>query len=47
MRAVVLREVGRPTLVEEIALRPLGANEVRVQIVASGIKAYLDTIHHS
>src|SRR6201998_2491749 len=37
MRAVVLREIGRPTAVEEIDLRPLGAGEVRVQIVASGV----------
>ena len=37
MRAVVLREVGRPTAVEEVALRPLGAGEVRVRIVASGV----------
>lgn len=37
MRAVVLREVGQPTVVEEIALRPLGNGEVRVQVVASGV----------
>lgn len=37
MRAVVLREIGQPTAVEEIALRPVGRNEVRVQIVASGV----------
>jgi S-(hydroxymethyl)glutathione dehydrogenase/alcohol dehydrogenase len=37
MKAVVLREAGRPTAVEEIALRPLGEGEVRVQVVASGV----------
>ena len=37
MRAVVLREVGRPTEVEDVALRPLHGGEVRVQIVASGV----------
>jgi S-(hydroxymethyl)glutathione dehydrogenase/alcohol dehydrogenase len=37
MRAVVLRKVGQPTAVEEVTLRPLGADEVRVQIVASGV----------
>jgi S-(hydroxymethyl)glutathione dehydrogenase / alcohol dehydrogenase len=37
MRAVVLREVGQPTTVEDIALRPPGHGEVRVQIVASGV----------
>lgn len=37
MKAVVLRAVGRPTAVEEVALRPLGRREVRVQLAASGI----------
>src|SRR6185437_15561053 len=37
MKAVVLREVGQPTDVEEITLRPLGSGEVRVQIAASGV----------
>ena len=37
MKAVVLREVGQPTAVEELALRPLGKNEVRVQLRASGV----------
>jgi len=33
----VLREVGRPTEVEDVKLRPVRAGEVRVQIVASGV----------
>ncbi len=37
MRAVVLRDVGQPTAVEELALRPVGNNEVRVQLRASGV----------
>jgi S-(hydroxymethyl)glutathione dehydrogenase/alcohol dehydrogenase len=37
IRAVVLREAGRPTTVEEIALRPVGDHEVRVQLRASGV----------
>ncbi len=37
MKAVVLREVGRPTTVEELALRPLGNHEVRVRLRASGV----------
>jgi S-(hydroxymethyl)glutathione dehydrogenase / alcohol dehydrogenase len=37
MRAVVLREVGQPTKVEELALRRLGRHEVRVQLAASGV----------
>ncbi len=37
MKAVVLREVGQPTAVEEIALRRLGRHEVRVRLVASGV----------
>jgi S-(hydroxymethyl)glutathione dehydrogenase / alcohol dehydrogenase len=37
MKAVVLREVGLPTSVEEVALRPVGKHEVRVRLVASGV----------
>jgi S-(hydroxymethyl)glutathione dehydrogenase / alcohol dehydrogenase len=37
MRAAVLREVGQPTAVEELALRPLDRHEVRVQLGASGV----------
>ncbi len=37
MRAVVLREAGKPTSVEELALRPVGTHEVRVQLKASGV----------
>jgi S-(hydroxymethyl)glutathione dehydrogenase / alcohol dehydrogenase len=37
MRAVVLREVGQPSVVEELALRPIAAHEVRVQLAASGV----------
>lgn len=37
MRAVVLRETGRPTVVEELTLRPVGPGEVRVQVAASGV----------
>src|ERR1700756_5721634 len=37
MKAVVLREVGRPTAVEELALRAVGKHEVRVRLVASGV----------
>src|SRR5262249_17888131 len=37
MKAIVLREVGQPTAVEELALRPLGRHEVRVQLHASGV----------
>src|ERR1700741_5306749 len=37
MKAVVLREVGQPTSVEEVALRPIGKHEVRVQLRASGV----------
>ncbi|WP_099225242.1 Zn-dependent alcohol dehydrogenase [Mycobacterium persicum] len=37
MRAVVLREAGRPTAVEELALRRLGDHEVRVRLQASGV----------
>jgi S-(hydroxymethyl)glutathione dehydrogenase / alcohol dehydrogenase len=37
MKAVVLREVGLPTSVEELELRRLGPHEVRVRLVASGV----------
>src|SRR5271166_3844248 len=37
MRAVVLRELGQPTTVEKLALRPLDRHEVRVQLAASGV----------
>ena len=37
MRAVVLREVGRPTVVEELTLRPVARHEVAVQLAASGV----------
>jgi S-(hydroxymethyl)glutathione dehydrogenase / alcohol dehydrogenase len=37
MRAVVLREIGRATAVEELALRPIGRDEVMVQLTASGV----------
>jgi S-(hydroxymethyl)glutathione dehydrogenase / alcohol dehydrogenase len=37
VKAVVLRHVGQPTAVEELALRPLGRHEVRVQLAASGV----------
>jgi S-(hydroxymethyl)glutathione dehydrogenase / alcohol dehydrogenase len=37
VKAVVLREVGQPTAVEELALRPLGRHEVRVRLAASGV----------
>ncbi|OBG41601.1 Zn-dependent alcohol dehydrogenase [Mycobacterium sp. E3198] len=37
MKAIVLREVGQPTAVEELALRPLAPTEVRVQLRASGV----------
>jgi len=37
MKAVVLREVGLPTSVEDIELRRLGKHEVRVRLVASGV----------
>ncbi len=33
----MLREVGQPTAVEELALRPVGNHEVRVQLHASGV----------
>jgi S-(hydroxymethyl)glutathione dehydrogenase / alcohol dehydrogenase len=37
VKAVVLRQVGQPTAVEELELRPLGRHEVRVQLAASGV----------
>ncbi|CPR03348.1 zinc-dependent alcohol dehydrogenase AdhE2 [Mycobacterium bohemicum DSM 44277] len=37
MKAVVLREAGRPTKVEELALRPVGKREARVRMSASGV----------
>jgi S-(hydroxymethyl)glutathione dehydrogenase / alcohol dehydrogenase len=37
MKAVVLRELGKPTTVEKLALRPLDRHEVRVQLAASGV----------
>lgn len=37
MKAIVLRQVGEPTAVEDVALRPVGRNEVRVQLRASGV----------
>ncbi|ORW09575.1 Zn-dependent alcohol dehydrogenase [Mycobacterium kyorinense] len=37
MRAVVLHQVGRPSAVEELTLRPLVGHEVRVRLAASGV----------
>lgn len=37
MKAVVLREAGRPAAVEDVELRALGRNEVRVQLAGSGV----------
>lgn len=37
MRAVALRQAGQPTSVEELALRPIGAHEVRVRLHAIGL----------
>ncbi len=37
VKAVVLREVGQPTAVEELTLRPVGRHEVRVRLAASGV----------
>lgn len=37
MKAVVLREAGEPTTVEELTLRPVGGHEVRVRLRASGV----------
>ena len=33
----MLREVGRPSVVEELSLRPVGRRDVRVQLSASGV----------
>jgi S-(hydroxymethyl)glutathione dehydrogenase/alcohol dehydrogenase len=37
VKAVVLRQVGQPTAVEELALRPLNRHEVLVRLSASGV----------
>ncbi|GAB7144581.1 zinc-binding dehydrogenase [Mycobacterium riyadhense] len=37
MKAVVLREAGKPPAAEELTLRPLARHEVRVRLVASGV----------
>jgi S-(hydroxymethyl)glutathione dehydrogenase/alcohol dehydrogenase len=37
MKAVVLREVGQPSAVEDLGLRPLGRHEVKVRLSASGV----------
>ena len=37
MRAVVLRQINRPAAVEELTLRPVGGEEVVVQVAASGV----------
>jgi S-(hydroxymethyl)glutathione dehydrogenase/alcohol dehydrogenase len=37
MKAVVLREAGRATAVEDLTLRPVAGHEVTVRLVASGI----------
>lgn len=37
MKGVVLAEVGQPTAVADLALRPLGRHEVRVRLAASGV----------
>ena len=37
MKAVVLREVGQATTVEELELRPLAGHEVKVRLAASGV----------
>ncbi|KUI22727.1 hypothetical protein AU193_10510 [Mycobacterium sp. GA-1285] len=37
MKAVVLREVGRPSAVEELTLRAVGRHDVKVDLVASGV----------
>lgn len=37
MKAVVLRDAGQPTAVEELALRPVARHEVRVRLAASGV----------
>jgi S-(hydroxymethyl)glutathione dehydrogenase/alcohol dehydrogenase len=37
MKAVVLRQAGQPCAVEELTLRPIGRDEVQVQLAASGV----------
>lgn len=37
MKAVVLRAVGQPAAVAELALRPVGRHEVRIRLAASGV----------
>src|SRR5947207_11317390 len=37
VKAVVVREAGRPSAVEELALRPLARDEVLVRLAASGV----------
>ncbi len=37
VKAALLREVGQPATVSELALRPVGRGEVRVELAASGI----------
>jgi S-(hydroxymethyl)glutathione dehydrogenase / alcohol dehydrogenase len=37
VKGVVLRQVGQPTAVEELSLRPIGRHEVRVRLAASGV----------
>lgn len=37
MKAVVLRSVGQPCAVRDVALRPVGRNDVRVRLAASGV----------
>ena len=37
MRATVLHTVGEPAVIEELSLRTLGPDDVRVKIAASGV----------
>ncbi|MGN6474222.1 MAG: zinc-binding dehydrogenase [Mycobacteriales bacterium] len=37
MKATVLHTVGEPAVIEDLTLRPLGADDVRVRIAASGV----------
>jgi S-(hydroxymethyl)glutathione dehydrogenase/alcohol dehydrogenase len=37
MKATVLRAVGEPTVIEDLTLRDLGPNDVKVRIAASGV----------
>jgi S-(hydroxymethyl)glutathione dehydrogenase/alcohol dehydrogenase len=37
MKATVLHTVGEPAVIEELSLRPLGPDDVRVRIAASGV----------